>query len=319
MAVAGIGDKVFVQVCIIVRDVEATAARYVEVFGFSPPRFDTTLLNDHTHATYYGQPTDSRAKLTGFDMGQIQFELLQPLDPRSCWMDHLERHGEGIHHVAFYVPKTEAVVSSFRSHGYVVMQQGLFTGQSGMYTYLDTDKDLGVVIELLEHFGGSPKPHARPQPADRGIGTDVVTQVGLIVRDIEKTARRYVDVLGLPAPQIMVTAGQDVAKTTYRGRPSDAKAKLAFFKLGQLTLELIEPVGEPSVWRDFLSQKGEGAHHIAFDIRETKRVTGHLAKSGIPVAQQGLYSDGSGMYTYVDSQAQLGTTVELLESYARGT
>jgi methylmalonyl-CoA/ethylmalonyl-CoA epimerase len=317
MAVTGISDKVLVQVCLMVRDVEATAARYVQVFGFPMPEFQTTLLHDHTHATYYGEPTDSRAKLTCFGIGQIQFELLQPLEPRSCWKDHLDRHGESIHHVSFFVPKTKVVVDSFVNHGYVNMQQGLFTGQGGMYTYLDTDKDLAVVIELLEHYKGSPKLNAPPQPADRGIGTDVVTQVGLVVRDIEKTARRYVDILGLPAPQIVVTAGYDVAKTTYRGKPSDATAKLAFLKLGQITLELIEPDEKPSVWRDFLDQKGEGAQHIAFNIKDTKRVTGHLARHGIPVAQQGLYSDGSGMYTYLDSQAALGTTLELLESFAR--
>jgi catechol 2,3-dioxygenase-like lactoylglutathione lyase family enzyme len=317
MAVSGIDDKVLVQVCIIVRDVEASAARYAQVFEFPMAELQTTLLHDHTHATYYGQPTDARAKLTCFEIGQIQFELLQPLGPPSTWQDHLDRHGEGIHHISFFVPKTAAAADSFKEHGYAITQQGLFTGQNGSYTYLDTDKDLAVAIELLEHFGGNPRLSAPPQPAHRGIGTDVVTQVGLIVRDIEKTTMRYVDVLGLAAPEIEVTAGYEITKTTYRGQPSSATAKLAFFHLGQLTLELIQPDERPSVWRDFLERNGEGAHHIAFNVQDTRRAVDRLAGSGIRVAQQGLYSDGSGMYTYMDSQAVLGTTVELLENYRR--
>ena len=317
MAVIGIDEKVLVQVCINVHDVERTAACYADIFGFDIGEFQVTYLHDHTHATYYGKPTDARAKLTCFNIGQIQYELLQPLDDPSAWKDYLDQHGEGIHHIAFFVPKTDVTAASLVEMGYTITQQGLFTGQTGLYTYLDTDRDLAVVIELLEHFGGSPRLSAPPFPANVGIGTDRVTQVGIIVRDIEKPVQRYVDVLGLPKPPIMETAGYAKSKTTYKGVPSEATAKLAFFPLGQITLELIEPDEKPSVWRDFLDTHGEGAHHVAFQVDNTQRVTDYLAKHGVPVVQQGLYSDGSGMYTYMDSQHQLGTTIELLESFAK--
>jgi catechol 2,3-dioxygenase-like lactoylglutathione lyase family enzyme len=317
MWVKGIDHKVIAQICIIVRDVEHSVQRYAEIFDFPMPEVQTTLLHDHTHATYFGKPTDARAKLVCFEIGQIQFELLQPLDAPSSWMDHLTRHGEGIHHIAFFVPKTDIVTASFAEKGYVVTQQGLFTGQGGMYTYLDTDKDLAVVVELLEHFEGSPAIHAPPFDPDKGIGTDIVCQVGIIVRDIDQMARRYVDMLGLPAPEIMTTTGYNITETTYLGQPSDATAKLAFIDLGQVQIELIQPDEKPSVWRDFLDQKGEGAQHIAFVVSNTQRATERFARFGVEVAQQGLYSDRSGMYTYLDSQDALGTTVELLENYAR--
>lgn len=317
MPVTGIDDRVITQVCIIVRDVEETAARYAEILGFDlTSDFQVTLGHDQTHATYFGQPTDARAKIAACDMGQIQFELLEPLDPQSSWNDYLERHGEGIHHVAFFVAKTGAPAKSFSEHGYTITHQGLFTGQSGVYTYLDTDKDLGVVVELLEHFGGSPKIDTPPFPADRGIGTDRVIQIGIIVCDIERTTRRYCEVLGFERPPIMVTPGYEVVNTTYNGQPSDATAKLAFLNAGQLQIELIEPDEKPSVWRDFLNANGEGAHHIAFPVQNTKQATDYLARYGIVVSQQGLYSSRNGMYTYLDSQSQLGTTIELLESFA---
>ncbi len=318
MPVTGIDKKVITQVCIIVRDLEVSAARYGEILGIDmSANFQTTRLHDHTHATYYGQPTDARAYLTSIDIGHLQFELLQPLDPPSSWKDYLDQHGEGIHHIAFFLPKTDVAAKSFEEQGYVITQQGLFTGQTGMYTYLDTNKDLAVVIELLEHFGGSPVLNGSPFPADKGLGTDIVVQVGIIVRDIERTAGRYSEVLGLPKPPTIVTPGYSKVKTVYNGQPSDATAKLAFFDLGQVQLELIEPDEKPSVWRDFLDQHGEGAHHIAFRVDDTQRATNYLAGFGIPVTQQGLYSDGSGMYTYLDSQSQLGTTVELLENFKR--
>lgn len=316
MAVIGIDDKSIVQVCVVVRDVEKSAARYAEIFGFDFNwGFQTTLLHGHTQATYYGEPTDARAKLTGCNMGRIQFELLQPLDPRSSWYDHLEKHGESIHHIAFFVENTIATAESFKEHGYTVTQQGLFTGQGGMYTYLDTDKDLGVVVELLEHFGGNPELNAPAFPVDKGIGTDKVIQVGIIVRDIERTVDRYCEVLGFERPPIFATPGYDAVNTMYHGEPSEATAKLAFFSAGQLQIELIEPDATPSVWRDWLEANGEGAHHIAFPVTNTQGVSARMAMFGISVTQQALYSSRNGMYTYLDSQRDLGTTVELLESF----
>jgi catechol 2,3-dioxygenase-like lactoylglutathione lyase family enzyme len=317
MTVTGIDKKVLVQVCIIVADVEKTTRAYADFFELPMPEFQTTLLNDHTHATYFGNPTDARAKLVCFEIGQIQFELLQPLDPPSSWKDHLDQHGEGIHHIAFFVPNTDVVANSFAEHGYVVTQQGLFTGQHGMYTYLDTDKDMGVVIELLEHYGGSPVLQGPPYDPSKGIGTDIVVQVGIIVKDIAQTAQRWMEVLGLPEPRAFVTPGYAQVETTYHGQPSEATAKLAFFDFGQIQIELIEPDEKPSTWRDFLNEKGEGAHHIAFQVKNTQQAVERFAQSGMPVIQQGLYSDRSGMYTYLNTQAVLATTIELLETFAR--
>jgi catechol 2,3-dioxygenase-like lactoylglutathione lyase family enzyme len=172
-------------------------------------------------------------------------------------------------------------------------------------------------VELLEHFNGSPRRTPPPFDPVRGVGTDRIIQVGIIVHDIERSAARYVDLLGLPTPPIIQTTGYSTMKTMYRGQPSEALAKLAFFSLGQVQIELIQPDAQRSVWRDFLDQHGEGAHHIAFPVRDTQRVTDYLATHGITVTQQGLYTDGSGMYTYLDTQALLGTTVELLESFPR--
>jgi catechol 2,3-dioxygenase-like lactoylglutathione lyase family enzyme len=318
MSITGIDKKIVTQVCIIVRDVEKTVARYREIFGFEPQEMQITLAHADVDVTYYGKPTDARAKFTWFNIGQLQFEIMQPLDPQSTWYDHLEKHGEGIHHIAFFVPSTDPAAESFEAEGYTITQQGLFTGKTGKYTYLNTDKDMGVTIELLEVFGlPDPTLQAPPWPADKGIGTDIVNQVGIIISDIETMAQRISDVLGIPKPPIFSTPGHEVVKTMYNGQPCYGTAKLAFFNLGQIQLELIEPDEKPSVWREFLERTGGGAHHIAFPIKDTKRVVEYLAQQGIPVTQQGFYGDLSGMYTYTDSEAQLGTTVELLESFPK--
>src|SRR5512144_2874176 len=100
-----------------------------------------------------------------------------------------------------------------------------------------------------------------------GLGTLTVTQIGIVVRNIDTSRQAYADVFGVPVPPANLTDPLEQAHTEYRGQPSEARAKLAFFKFGQVSIELIEPVGGPSTWQEFLDTHGEGVHHIAFNIQ----------------------------------------------------
>ena len=100
---------------------------------------------------------------------------------------------------------------------------------------------------------------------------ETLCQVGFIVKDIEASAQRYAELFGMQPRPMIRHLGYGRAKTTVNGQPSEATARLAFFEIGQLTIELIQPDDKPSVWRDFLDKHGEGVHHIAFRVDDTKR------------------------------------------------
>jgi catechol 2,3-dioxygenase-like lactoylglutathione lyase family enzyme len=153
--------------------------------------------------------------------------------------------------------------------------------------------------------------------SSQGIGSNIICQVGLVVRDIARSLAAYSRVFGLPKPEVIITDEQEIAHTRYRGEPTDARAKLAFFDMGQVNLELIEPIGGPSTWQEFLDEKGEGVHHIAFFVEDTDQVVAFLEGTGITVIQQGDYTGGR--YTYVDSAPALGVILELLENLDTST
>jgi methylmalonyl-CoA/ethylmalonyl-CoA epimerase len=113
-------------------------------------------------------------------------------------------------------------------------------------------------------------------------------------------------------PEIRLTGTADIAQTEYEGKPSMAQAKLAFFHLGQVDVELIEPIGEPSTWKDQLDNHGDSLHHIAFQIKGMQDKLAYLDTKGVSLIQRGEYRGGR--YAYVDASAQLGTIVELLEN-----
>lgn len=149
----------------------------------------------------------------------------------------------------------------------------------------------------------------------QGLGTTTIRQVAIVVRDIEARARAWAGVLGVPVPPVIITDPVDRARTEYGGAPTPARAKLAFFHLGQVDLELIEPIDGPSTWKDQLDQHGEGLHHIAFHVEGMGERLAYLNARGLPLVQRGEYSGGR--YAYLGSAAQLGAILELLENDRR--
>ncbi|NLO83270.1 MAG: VOC family protein [Clostridiales bacterium] len=145
------------------------------------------------------------------------------------------------------------------------------------------------------------------------LGTRVITQIGIVVRDIDAVSQAYADFLGVEKPRWFWTAGYDKAHTELYGKPSDARAKLAFFDMGSLQLELIEPDENPSTWREFLDKHGEGVHHIAFVIKDMDGKIRAMEQNGMPLIQRGDY-DG-GRYAYIDTAKQLKVLIELLENF----
>ncbi|MCJ8009007.1 VOC family protein [Lederbergia wuyishanensis] len=144
------------------------------------------------------------------------------------------------------------------------------------------------------------------------LGTNVITQIGILVHDIEKTSQVYADFFGVEKPDAILTDTIEKAQTEYRGEPSVARAKLAFFNMGSLQVELIEPDENPSTWREHLDEHGEGVHHIAFQIEGMKEKIQVLEQANMPLVQKGEYEGGR--YAYIDSVKDLKVMIELLEN-----
>jgi methylmalonyl-CoA/ethylmalonyl-CoA epimerase len=147
---------------------------------------------------------------------------------------------------------------------------------------------------------------------DKVYGNNTLTQVGIVVKDIEKSSAAYARAFGIEKPKWFWTDTFDKAQTQYRGKSSQARAKLAFMRFGSLDIELIEPDENPSTWREFLEERGEGVHHLALVIDGMKEHVTRAEAAGMPLVQKGEYEGGR--YAYIDSSADLKVVMELLEN-----
>lgn len=89
-----------------------------------------------------------------------------------------------------------------------------------------------------------------------------VDHLGIAVRSIDESRKFYEDVLGLQCEKIEEVASQ--------------KVKTAFFKLGELHIELLEATAEDSPIAKFIDAKGEGIHHVAY---KTDDIDGQLEQA----------------------------------------
>lgn len=143
------------------------------------------------------------------------------------------------------------------------------------------------------------------------LGTTIVTQIGIVVRDIEQVSRDYASFLGVDVPPIGITDEYETSKAAYLGNPTHAQAKQAFFEVGpNVQIELLEPVGTPSAWADYLAEKGEGVHHIAFHVKDMEKSILGCQEKGFSLIQSGNWATGS--YSYMNTSSKLKVITELL-------
>jgi catechol 2,3-dioxygenase-like lactoylglutathione lyase family enzyme len=149
------------------------------------------------------------------------------------------------------------------------------------------------------------------------IGTSVITQVALIVRDLEKTKKKFAGFLGQDIPNTVDGGDYEITGTVVDGKPApDANCRMAFFNIGPgVQLELIQPNGVESCWQDFLDRHGEGLHHIAFGVKGMDGKIKACEDFGLRCVQRGKYGGGNGEYAYLDGQKDLKCFIELLENY----
>jgi hypothetical protein len=134
------------QVAMVVRDMDAAMKRHWDVFKIGPwdiYTFDATKVRDYT---YRGKPATHSCLIAVTRSGDTQLELMQPLTGYSIYDEHLERRGEGLHHVKFYYKDCKKAVADFAGRGYPVIQSGRFDEDE--HYYLDTEKDYGYIVEL---------------------------------------------------------------------------------------------------------------------------------------------------------------------------
>jgi len=135
-----------------------------------------------------------------------------------------------------------------------------------------------------------------------------ILQLGLVVRNMDEAVNRF-SALGF-GPFIEKLLPPDSRFFDETGESSESKVNVQRSTIGNVELELIEPVSEKSIHRDFLNSKGEGVQHILFEVQDIDAELEKLKEAGANLLFKVVFKGGA--LAYVDLNAG-GLIVELIQ------
>ena len=295
------------QVALVVKDLQKTMEDYWNVLGIGPwdiYPWEPPLVYDRT---YHGQPSPGKEIIAETLVGGIVLELCQPIDGDSIYHDFLVEHGEGLHHLNFMVDDVDETTERLVRQGFPCIQSGRFgpPEEKGAYSYIDI-KPLYTIFEPVhepESIGAKPVRFPDTlQPSPAKIKVTAIGQVALVVKDLQKSMENYWNILGIGPWDIYPWEAPLVYDFKYHGKPSQSREIIAETLVGGVVLELCQPIEGDSIYQDFLTERGEGLHHLNFIVDDVDETTKILAGEGFPCLQSGHCGpvEENGAFSYID-------------------
>jgi catechol 2,3-dioxygenase-like lactoylglutathione lyase family enzyme len=138
-----------------------------------------------------------------------------------------------------------------------------------------------------------------------------ITQVGIVVRDIDRALAEYSEKLGVGPWRVYTYAAPKLTATRLRGVPTAFSMKLALCWTEGFCWELIQPLDGPSIYHEFLAEHGEGIHHIMVECgdRSLAQCSADFAARGYTPLMEGNYLGSQ--FIYYATEASLRTIIEV--------
>jgi hypothetical protein len=324
--VVDLSREKIVQFSIVVRDREAVAKRFEQIFGvawrfydFRPKRI---LLQN-------GAPADGNCylKIAIGSLGGRSLKLVQPVSGQSSYAEFLKKNGEGFYTIGLGTMENhDRLVAALKQAGVAVEMQGDL-GNGAKFSILGTADDLGCRLEL-----SSPAKNANESnliqtgksiPAGLSFvevdkpafsGGKKLNQVGIVVGDEKKAAKRFEELLGIGnwkysyGPPGLINAFLN-GKSVKESEMQSLDVAFANGWLGDIQIEIIRPIGirPGGCHQVFLDRHGNGIQHVSFGLQaDYAAVVEGLQKAGIGSEFSASIKARGVTACYFATQSQLG-------------
>ncbi len=124
--------------------------------------------------------------------------------------------------------------------------------------------------------------------------------IGIAVKDLDQAMKLYRDAFGIEPGMVYES--------------SYTKAKIAFFPIGEVRIELMQPVNPDSVLGKFLEKKGEGIQHIAYKVKDVDRSLTELEEKGVQlIDKQSRKVRENERVAFLHPKSTNGVLIELIQ------
>lgn len=159
--------KDITEIILVVEDLEASMKKQWELFGIGPWAIWTFSEANVKDMVQHDQPKTFSAKIAYTKIGNVHWELVQPLDEHSTYYETLRDHGEGVHNIVFAVQDYDKTVKSMASRGIGIYNSGDWQGTR--FLNFATRPHLPIIAEIFHTKPGASFPEPEeiyPQPSE---------------------------------------------------------------------------------------------------------------------------------------------------------
>jgi methylmalonyl-CoA/ethylmalonyl-CoA epimerase len=135
-------------------------------------------------------------------------------------------------------------------------------------------------------------------PQIRRLGK--IHHVALVVRSVDASLALWRDLLGLELEAVMEI-------------PND-RVRIAFFGVGESKVELVEPTDDSTGVARFMASKGEGFHHVCFEVDNLAEALIRLELDGLELIDTAPRHGAEGPVAFIHPRSCQGVLVELIEA-----
>jgi len=125
-----------------------------------------------------------------------------------------------------------------------------------------------------------------------------VDHIGIAVNDIEEARRPY-EALGL--------------KVTHVKEVEEQQVRVAFLPVGDTEVELVQPTTADSGVARFLEKRGEGVHHLCFEVEDIEVALAELQAQGMRLIDREPRQGAFGRVAFLHPKSTHGVLIELVE------
>ena len=126
-----------------------------------------------------------------------------------------------------------------------------------------------------------------------------IDHIAIAVHSIEEALQAYEGALGLELADV--------------GEVSEQAVRVAFLPMGESALELVEPLTSDSGVAKFLEKRGEGIHHICFEVDDIEAALQNLAAKGARLIDEQPRQGAHGRVAFLHPKSTHGVLIELIE------
>lgn len=124
-----------------------------------------------------------------------------------------------------------------------------------------------------------------------------VNHIGLAVKDIDEATKLWTETFGVTAEPPVI----------------EGNMKIVMLHVGDALVELLGAIGDGGVMAKFLENRGEGIHHICFEVEDISAAMKELAEKGIQLVDKEPREGAEGLIAFLHPKSTKGTLTEIVQ------